>query len=168
MSLTPFFQAPIEVQIHAISALEALLIGPFLLYRRRRDRLHKILGYAWVTNMAVAALSSFALYGLRWFGPFGPIHVLSVTALATLWMAIRHARTGNIKAHRQIMHWLCWGGLVTAGVLTLLPGRMVHRMLFGGDIDALVWMPALAAGTLTIWLVLRSRTRLPWTQPGKW
>lgn len=168
MSLTPFFQAPIEVQIHAISALEALLIGPFLLYRRRRDRLHKILGYAWVANMAVAALSSFALYGLRWFGPFGPIHVLSVTALATLWMAIRHARTGNIKAHRQIMHWLYWGGLVTAGVLTLLPGRMVHRMLFGGDIDALVWMPALAAGTLTIWLVLRSRTRLPWTQPGKW
>jgi uncharacterized membrane protein len=41
MTLDPFTTAPIAVQIHMASALIAVCLGPFALYRKRRDRLHR-------------------------------------------------------------------------------------------------------------------------------
>ena len=45
--------------------------------------------------------------------------------------AISGARTHNIKRHRNAMIGLYVGGLLIAGALTFLLGRIMHRVFFG-------------------------------------
>jgi uncharacterized membrane protein len=42
-----------------------------------------------------------------------------------------YARRHNIRAHRQSMLGVYIGGLLIAGSLTLLPGRIMHTVFFG-------------------------------------
>jgi uncharacterized membrane protein len=52
--------------------------------------------------------------------------------LATVFFgALWNVRRGNIRGHRNAMLGLYWGGLLIAGGLTLLPGRLLHRLFFG-------------------------------------
>ena len=55
MTLQPYLDASLIVQVHVIAAAMALFIGPFVLWRKRRDRLHKVLGYIWVLSFGFAA-----------------------------------------------------------------------------------------------------------------
>ncbi len=136
------------VTFHVISALEAVVLAPIVLLRRRRDRLHKILGYIWVTAMATTALSSFWISGMKLVGPFGPIHGLSIFTLWALYIAIRYARSGNRRAHEGVMRNLAFWSLGVAGTLAFLPGRLMSRTLFAGYEDlgfALVLTGAITA-----------------------
>ena len=82
--------------------------------------------------MAVTAASSFFIHDIRVWGDYSPIHLLSVWVLFfSLPMAVIYARRRNIKAHKQIMQATFMGGIVLAGAFTLLPGRMMHELLFG-------------------------------------
>jgi uncharacterized membrane protein len=62
---------------------------------------------------------------------WSPIHLLSILVLVTvplgLWQAHRHQVTG----HRITMVSIFSGALVIAGLLTLLPGRIMHAVMFG-------------------------------------
>ena len=102
--LEMFLDAPLPIQLHMLSAMEALVLGPFVLWRQSRDRLHRILGYVWVVNMALAATSSLLIHGeMAILGPFGPIHALSVWSLWVLWRGIGAARAGDVARHRGLM-----------------------------------------------------------------
>lgn len=135
MSVTPFLDASLMIQIHAIAAMEVLVLGVYLLSARKGGKWHRILGYVWVVNMFVAATSSFFIHQTRLIGPFSPIHGLSAWALYSLYVAIGHARAGRIAAHRGNMRGLYLGGAVVAGVLAFMPGRVFNRMLFGAHED---------------------------------
>jgi uncharacterized membrane protein len=41
------------------------------------------------------------------------------------------AHTDQVGEHRRIMIFLFSGALVIAGLFTILPGRIMHRVLFG-------------------------------------
>jgi uncharacterized membrane protein len=56
---------------------------------------------------------------------------LFLLVLATLPLAIWHARRHNVRRHRQAMLMLFTGALVIAGAFTLLPGRIMHAVVFG-------------------------------------
>ncbi|WP_425098943.1 DUF2306 domain-containing protein [Tropicibacter sp. S64] len=156
MSLDPLLAAPLATQIHALAAVVALTVGPVALYRRRRDRLHRTLGYIWVLAMAILALSSFAIQGFRVIGPFSPIHLLSILVLVSLWTGVRHAVQGRAEAHRQTMIALFWRALCAAGLLTFLPGRLVNRIVFGEHETLGYWAIGLGLGLLIAqWLVAR-------------
>ncbi|WP_292024918.1 DUF2306 domain-containing protein [Maritimibacter sp. UBA3975] len=129
--LTPLFEADLAVQIHVIAATESILLTPFALFRRKRDLLHRITGYAWVTNMLVTAVSSFWIMENQLIGPFSPIHALSLLVLFNLFNAIRQIRRGNVKAHQGIMKGTALWGLGIAGGLTLVPGRIMNEVVFG-------------------------------------
>lgn len=131
MTFDPILNAPIYVQVHACAAVVALLLGPFVILRNRRDRLHKVGGYIWVVAMACAAISSFWIMEFRVIGPFSPIHGLSIYVLWSLYRGVSYAIARNIAAHRQTFRALYLQGLVLAGLFTLLPGRILNRMLFG-------------------------------------
>lgn len=135
-SLAPLLDAAPLVQFHAGAAMLSLALGPVALYRRRRDRLHKAAGYAWITAMAATSLSSFGLHSIRWVGPFGPIHVLSVVTLVALVLGLRAAIRRDIRRHRAIMQKLWYSGLLLAAIFTLSPGRVMNRVLVGGDTEA--------------------------------
>ncbi|WP_334193448.1 DUF2306 domain-containing protein [Pararhodobacter sp.] len=155
LNLSPLLEAAPVVQLHVAAALLALLLGPVALFRRRRDRLHKALGYLWIAAMASAALSSFWLHSIRLIGPFGPIHLLSVLSLGSLVYGLRAAISGNIPAHRKTMQGLYFFGLALPGVFTLWPGRTMNRVLF--DMAPMLAVPVMAI--LILVLVWQGRKR---------
>ena len=114
--------------VHLSTILPAIPLGAVMLWRRKGDRLHRLLGRVWAVLMAVAAAASFGLHGLM--GHLGPIHILSVITLVALPRAIWHARHGRIAEHRRTMTIL-YASLITAGSLALIPTRLLGHFLFG-------------------------------------
>ena len=80
--------------------------------------------------MLTVAVSSFFIHELRFWGPWSPIHLLSILVLATLPLAVLHARRHDIARHRMAMLMLFTGALVIAGGFTFLPGRIMHAVVF--------------------------------------
>jgi uncharacterized membrane protein len=113
---------------HLVAALAALVLGAWVLGRRKGTALHRTLGRVWVGLMLVTAISSFWIRGS---GSFSWIHGLSVFTLCALGGAIWFARTGRIAHHRKTMIGIYAGGLVVAGLFTLLPQRLLGRLVWG-------------------------------------
>jgi uncharacterized membrane protein len=129
MSLAPLLAAPPVVQAHTLAAFMALAFALPQLMRRKAGGAHRLIGWGFALAMAVTAVSSFWIVGLR-HGQFSPIHLLSVLTLVTLPLAILARRQGNLRRHKWAMLGLV-AGLVGAGLFTLLPGRILHHALFG-------------------------------------
>ena len=131
MTLDPLLSAQQPIPVHAVAALVAMVLGGLQLYRPKGTRNHRILEYIWVGLMAIVAYLGFFIYVLKLVGPFSPIHLLSVLTLASLWYAIRAARRGDIKRHRQTMLALFWMALILTGFFTFWPGRMMYQVVTG-------------------------------------
>lgn len=159
--LTPLLEAPTAVQIHAFAALEAVLLTPIVLFRKKRDMIHRISGYIWVTNMLIAAFSSFWIMEIQLVGPFSPIHALSLYVIFNVVNAVRHARRGNIRAHMGIMQGTALWGLGIAGAFTLLPGRRMNEVIFGPSIDDGVSLAVLASVVMTVGAAIYIVRRAP-------
>lgn len=159
MTLLPILTASPFIQLHIFAAVTALILGPAVLYRRRRDLLHRRLGYVWVGAMAILAISSFGIPSH--FTPIGlgPLHGFAVVTLWSLWAGVRHAIRGNRDAHEAVFRSLYTNGLLIAGAFTFLPGRTMNRAMFG---DASDWGWAVIAAVLVVVLlrVLASRSTL--------
>ncbi len=127
MQLTPL------IAIHMSAALAALAIGPVVLWARKgaqaRPRLHRSMGYAWVTLMVATAVSAIFIKGpaIPGIGHFGLIHLLIPLTLGQLFMAFRYLFQGNIRAHEKTMKSLYIGACLVAGAFTLMPGRFLHE-----------------------------------------
>ena len=130
-TLVPLLEAPWAVQLHVVAAIGAIVLLPWTLFRRSRDRVHRFSGYVWVTFMATAALSSFFIAGVGGFGPFSAIHLISIYALFGLWQAVRAAIRRDVETHRTAMTGLTIGALGVAGLLSLMPGRRMNTVFFG-------------------------------------
>jgi len=118
------------IPTHAIAAMAALMAGVIQLVGPKGTRAHRVLGYTWVILMLYVATSGFFIHEIGLWGRWSPIHLLSILALVALPLAVRAARRGNIRKHRSIMLQLFGFALVLAGAFTLLPGRVMHRILF--------------------------------------
>jgi uncharacterized membrane protein len=132
MSLTPLTNASLAIQLHAYAALAAFVLGIVQLARPKGTTSHRALGYTWVGLMLVVALSSFWIHDLRVWGPWSPIHLLSIFTLAMLPYGIVMARSHILIGHKLTMLGLFAGALAIAGLFTFAPGRIMHRVLFGG------------------------------------
>jgi uncharacterized membrane protein len=115
--------------VHLAAVLPALVIGIAQLLRPKGTRPHKLLGWIWVLAMAVAAISSFWIFGINSGGGFSVIHLLSVLVLFNLACAIWFIRRGNVRAHKKFMVGTLLG-LAGAGVGALMPGRFLAQLLF--------------------------------------
>jgi uncharacterized membrane protein len=131
MTLAPLLNAAPVVQVHAFAAMAAFALGLWQLAARKGTLRHRIVGWTWVALMALIAVSSFWIHDLRMFGPFSAIHLLSIYTLAVLPLAVMHARRHRIPQHRTAMISIFIGALVIAGLFTLLPGRIMHAVVFG-------------------------------------
>lgn len=132
MPLGLLLAATPAVQFHVAATAIALGAGAVQLSRKRRGGLHRTLGWTFVVAMAAAALSSFFIHNSRGlFGLFSPIHLLSILSLVMLPLAVWYARRRNMRRHRIVVLSLFWLGLVIPGALTLVPGRIMHAVVFG-------------------------------------
>ncbi|MFD1509930.1 DUF2306 domain-containing protein [Lacimonas salitolerans] len=152
MTLAPFFDAPLIVQLHIVAALLALGLGPVAMLRRRRDLVHRVVGRVWVAAMAATALSSLFIYTIRLIGPFSPIHALSIATLVGLWAGVAHVRAGRVADHRSTMLSLYVFGMGIPGLFTLLPGRIMNAILFpAGPMAGFVATAAAACLLALVW-----------------
>ncbi|MBR0691486.1 DUF2306 domain-containing protein [Bradyrhizobium manausense] len=131
MSLAPLLDAAPAIPLHAFAAMAAFVLGIVQFAAPKGTLPHRTLGWIWVALMAVVALSSFWIHQIRLVGPFSPIHLLSIFTLVMLPLAVWRARTHRVVAHRWTMIFLFTGALVVAGLFTLVPGRIMHRVIFG-------------------------------------
>lgn len=132
MTLAPLLDADPVIQLHAFAAMAAFGLGVVQLSAPKGTLPHRALGWIFVVLMATIAISSFWIHQLRMIGPFSPIHLLSIFTLAVLPLAVLAARRHDVARHRRAMLGLFLGALVVAGLFTLLPGRIMHAVVFGG------------------------------------
>ncbi len=99
--------------------------------------MHRALGYIYLTLMTVTAIAAIFIHEIGdeigGWGPFGwsPIHLFVPLTLFGVAGAVIGARTHNIARHRGAMLGLYFGGMLIAGTLAFLPGRIMHRIFFG-------------------------------------
>ena len=132
MSLAPLLDAAPAIPLHAFSAMAAFALGIVQFAAPKGTLPHRALGWVWVLLMASVAVSSLWIHQLRLLGPWSPIHLLSIFTLVMLPLAVWRAHTHRVADHRRIMILLFTGALVVAGLFTLLPGRIMHSVVFGG------------------------------------
>ena len=122
---------PQPIPLHALAAMVAIILGGIQLAMKKGGALHRLLGRLWVGLMAVVAGSSFFIHEIKLWGLYSPIHVLSLWTLFSLGLAIYFVRVGKIKRHQQVMIALYGFALILTGFFTLLPGRVMHQVVFG-------------------------------------
>ena len=131
MSLEPLLSASPAIQLHAFAAMSAFVLGLVQLAAPKGTLPHRTLGGIWVAIMFVVAISSFFIHQLRIWGPWSPIHLLSIFTLVMLPLGVWRAHNHQVQRHRWIMISLFFGALVIAGLFTFVPGRIMHAVVFG-------------------------------------
>jgi uncharacterized membrane protein len=131
VSLAPLLNAAPAIPLHAFAAMAAFVLGVIQFTAPKGTLPHRTIGWIWVSLMLAVALSSFWIHQIKLWGPWSPIHLLSIFTLVMIplgvWFAHRHQVTG----HRRVMIGIFSGALVVAGLFTLLPGRIMHAVIFG-------------------------------------
>ena len=143
MNFDALFDAGPVIAIHAILGVAAFVLGLAVFFRRKGGSVHRWLGRVWVAMMGVIAVTSFFINEIQLWGPFSPIHILSVITLFGLVSSIRAIRSGRVKEHQNTMRNIFAGGLVLAGAFAFLPGRLMSRMLGDGVLTnaaAFIWV----------------------------
>ena len=131
MSLAPLLDAAPQIPLHAFAAMAAFVLGLVQFTAPKGTLPHRTIGWIWVALMALVAGSSFWIHQIRLLGPFSPIHLLSIFTLAMLPFGVWFAHRHRVADHRRVMVLMFSGALVIAGLFTLLPGRIMHTVVFG-------------------------------------
>jgi uncharacterized membrane protein len=131
MSFAPLLDAAPAIPLHAFAAMAAFALGVVQFAAPKGTLPHRTIGWIWVVLMALVAGSSFWIHQIRLVGPWSPIHLLSIFTLVVLPIAVWKAHSHQVGAHRRAMILLFSGALVIAGLFTIVPGRIMHQVLFG-------------------------------------
>jgi uncharacterized membrane protein len=139
MSLDPLLEAPLIIQVHAFGAMAAFPLGLVQIFGPKGTLPHKTLGALWIAVMiVVAASSAFILRpapeGAPYWQRLSIIHIfIPITAFGIISGVRLLARGGpSLKRHSWPFISVFFGGLIVAGVLAFLPGRIMHEVAFGG------------------------------------
>jgi uncharacterized membrane protein len=132
MTLTPLLDASPAIQIHAFAAMAAFALGVVQFAAPKGTLPHRTIGFIWVALMVVVSIGAFFIHTIRLWGLFSPIHLLAVFTLIVLPVALWRAHRHDVRSHQRAMLGLFGGALVIAGLLTFLPGRIMHAVAFGG------------------------------------
>ena len=131
MSLAPLLDAAPAIPVHAFAALAAFVLGVIQFAAPKGTLPHRTIGWIWVILMLAVALSSFWIHQIKLWGPWSPIHLLSIFTLVMVPLGVWAAHRHRVMDHRRIMIGIFSGALVVAGLFTLLPGRIMHAVIFG-------------------------------------
>ena len=131
MDLALVLDAPLAVQVHLATVLPAFAIGTWLIFFSTKGAwLHRRMGAIYLALMTVTAVATIFIRSVN-PGRLSVIHLFIPLTLFGVFGALWHVRRRNIAGHRNAMIGLYVGGLLIAGSLTFLPGRLMHRLFFG-------------------------------------
>src|SRR5438270_14095709 len=121
MNLAPLLAAPAVIQIHALAAFSAFSLGVVQLAAPKGTIPHRTVGWLWAGLMLAVVLSSFFIHTIRMWGPFSPIHLLSVLTLFTLPLAVWRVLQADVRTHQRATLDLFLLAMRTPRVLWVLP-----------------------------------------------
>lgn len=137
VSLQPLLDASLVIQAHAFAAMAAFLLGVIQLLGPKGNLPHRAMGLVWIMLMLVVAGTSAFIYrptqpGDPFWARFSLIHLFTIiTAYGLIHGGYFLLRGGpRLKYHSRPFTSLFIGGLVTAGALAFLPGRIMHEVVF--------------------------------------
>lgn len=139
MSLEPLLESSWVIQIHAFAAIIAFMLGVVQLTAPKGTLPHRTLGVVWVLLMIAVTISSVfirpsldpSLPVWRWFSFIHIFTVVTAFGIAGgLFYLLRGG--GTRKKHAGPFRGIFIGGLIIAGMLAFLPGRIMHLVVFGG------------------------------------
>lgn len=135
MSLAPLLAASFAIKLHVVTVVPAFFLGTWLIFFSRKGaKLHRAIGYVYLALMTVTSIAALFVRTIMPNGPFwgfSPIHLFVPLTLSGVVGALYYARRHNIKAHRRSMLGVYIGGILIAGSFTLVPGRIMHAVVFG-------------------------------------
>jgi len=133
ISLQPLLDAVAPIPLHAFAAMAAFVLGVVQLVAPKGTLSHRTIGWIWVLLLLTVAISSFWIHGhsYRLWRTWSPIHLLSIFAPVMLVIGVIQARRHRVRAHAIFMISIFTGALVIAGLFTLVPGRVMHTVVFG-------------------------------------
>jgi uncharacterized membrane protein len=131
VSLAPLLNAAGAIPLHAFAAMAAFVLGVVQLAAPKGTLPHRTIGWIWVVLMLTVAVSSFWIHQSRVWGIWSPIHLLSIFTLMIVPLGVWRAHRHDVRNHSRIMIFTFSGALVIAGLFTLVPGRIMHAVVFG-------------------------------------
>lgn len=102
--------------LHVLLALAAMLFGTLVVFHRKGNARHRLLGRAYLVSML--GLNATALLNYELFGYFGPFHWMALFSLASVlggYLAVRSKRSGWKSTHAYFMTG-SYVGLLAAAV----------------------------------------------------
>lgn len=130
MGIEYFFDASLAIQIHIVAALVALGLGIGIFTSRKGTKRHKLIGKVFLVFMLMTAISAIFIRQIN-DGNFSLIHIFVPLTFFAAWETIYFVRKGNLKRHRRAVTGLFFGALLIPGILSMLPGRLMHVIVFG-------------------------------------
>ena len=116
----------VYVLLHLVTVIPALILGAFILAKRKGTPTHKLTGRLWVMLMLSTSITSFFI---QHNGAFSLIHLLSVTSISSICIALWGIRTHRTRIHRGFMVGAYIGSIV-AGIIALsTPGRFLYDFM---------------------------------------
>ncbi|MFP3919262.1 DUF2306 domain-containing protein [Lysinibacillus telephonicus] len=150
----------IMLSIHIIFGIAALIIGPFTLFAKFRERninRHKILGRIYIIGVFFAGISGIylAIYATGGFIAQLGFGFLSVFWLLTAFQALVNVKNKNIQEHQK---WMIRNYSLTFAAVTLRMWLPLFTLMFGFEnfnysyaiIAWLCWVPNLIVAQMII------------------
>ncbi len=138
MSMEPLLAAPWHIQAHVYAAVLALVLGTVQFLAPKGTLPHRLIGPFWAVLMAVVILSAVFIVrprdpGEPFTAHFSFIHYIfiPVTTYGLVSGLLLIARGGpGMRRHGAAFFGIFLGGLIIAGAFTLMPGRIMHDVVF--------------------------------------
>jgi uncharacterized membrane protein len=131
MNIGVILEAPLAIQIHLATVLPAFVIGTWqIFFSTKGARMHRALGFIYLGLMTITAVAAFFIRSVG-HGSLSPIHLFIPLTFFGVFGALWWVHRGHIEGHRRAMLGLYFGGMLVAGGLAFLPGRIMYRLLFG-------------------------------------
>jgi len=128
LDLEVFASAPLATRVHAVAILVLVVAGWIMLALPKGDRRHKTFGWIWVGAMVAMGATSLAVpHGDSWVAAY----IGGGSALVLLAYGVYAVKTRRLRNHGRTMAMLMIS-LVLMTLLSLMPGRLMHDVVFGG------------------------------------
>lgn len=127
MNMAPLVDAPLAVQLHVATVVPAVFLGAWLIFLSRKGSPgHRGAGAAYLFVMVIHETNPRGPFGFSFNRVFVPLTLFGVVS------ALHAIRRRDIRAHKSAMLGVFIGGILIAGGLAFMPGRIMYRLFVGG------------------------------------
>lgn len=128
LDLAAWSAAPLSARLHAVAVVTLTVSGWLMLSLPKGDARHRALGWTWVAGMVAMGAASMAVpHGENWVAAY----VGGGSAYVLLAFGIVAVKRRKLRTHGKTMAMLMIA-LVLMTLLAVIPGRLLHDVLFGG------------------------------------